>query len=140
VVLIALIVVLFGGGSGIIERAGVAAPVPAGWHVVSKRLTPCTNPLERLTLAGPGGGMVMLQESLDPRRYIGRFDARPTKWRLRGQPQQIACCAPSKARGWFMNFRDSGRGFYVYVYGSTMHARKDALSILDRMKIAPRGA
>jgi hypothetical protein len=82
--------------------------------------------------------MVMLQESLDPRRYIGRFDARPTKWRLRGQPQQIACCAPSKARGWFMNFRDSGRGFYVY--GSTMHARKDALSILDRMKIAPRGA
>lgn len=136
----ALLAVVLAAPTTTVERAGITAPVPAGWHVVDKRLTPCGNPLERLTVAGPGGGMVMLQESLDPRHYIARFDRRPRKWRLRGEPHPIVCCAPSRRPGWFMNFRDSGRGFYVYVYGRTQRARQQALVILNALKVSPRKA
>jgi hypothetical protein len=139
-VIAALLAVALVAPGGTVERSGIAAPLPVGWHVIDKRLTPCSNPLERLTLAGPGGGMVMLQESLDPRRYIARFDPRPAKWSLRGRPQPIACCAPNRRPGWFMNFRDSGRGFYVYVYGRTSRARRQALAILDAVEISPRNA
>jgi hypothetical protein len=121
-----------------VERVGITAPVPRGWSVVGERLTPCVNPIERLTLTGPGGGMVMLQESLDPRRHVARFDRRPARWTLRGEPQPIACCAPSRRAGWFMNFRDNGRAFYVYVYGDTAAARAQALSVLAKLKIEPR--
>jgi hypothetical protein len=120
-----------------VERAGITAPVPGGWHAIDKRLTPCSNPLERLTLAGPGGGMVMLQESLDPPRYIRRFEPRPPHWHLRGRAQPLVCCAPNRRPGWFMNFQDSGRGFYVYVYGRTERARRQALIILDGLSISP---
>jgi hypothetical protein len=133
-----LLVVTLASPAGSVERAGITAPVPAGWHIVDKRLTPCTNPRERLTLAGPDGAMVMLQESLDPRRYIARFNPRPTRWHLRGQPRPIACCAPARRAGWFMNFRDADRGFYVYVYANAARARRAALTILDHLVIAPR--
>jgi len=139
-VIVALLAIALAAPAPTVERAGITAPVPSGWHVIEKRLTPCSNPLERLTLAGPGGGMVMLQESLDPRRYISRFERRPAKWRLRGRPQPLACCAPSRRPGWFINFRDSGRGFYVYVYGRTPSARQRALEILAALKIEPRKA
>jgi hypothetical protein len=134
----ALIAVTLAFPAGSVERVGITAPVPAGWRLIDERLTPCTNPIERLTLAGPDGAMVMLQESLDPRHYIARFDPRPVHWRLRGKPQPIACCAPSKRAGWFMNFRDAGRGFYVYVYANTAGTRRAALAILDRLMIARR--
>jgi hypothetical protein len=134
----ALIAVTLALPASSVQRAGITAPVPAGWRVIDERLTPCTNPLERLTLAGPDGAMVMLQESLDPRHYIARFDPRPVHWRLRGKPQPIACCAPTKRAGWFMNFRDAGRGFYVYVYANTARTRRAALAILDRLMIARR--
>jgi hypothetical protein len=135
---IALIAVTLTAPGASVERAGITAPVPTGWRVIDRRLTPCTNPLERLTLAGPGGAMVMLQESLDPRHYVARFDERPRHWRLRGSPQPIACCAPSRRPGWFMNFRDAGRGFYVYVYATTTATRRTALTILDRLTVTRR--
>jgi hypothetical protein len=121
-----------------VERAGIVAPLPEGWHVVDQRLTPCTNPLERLTLVGLSGTMLMLQESLDPPRYVARFDPRPRRWRLGGRPQPISCCAPSRRAGWFMNFRDAGRGFYVYVYAETARERGTVLSVLNRLHVAPR--
>lgn len=136
----AVLAIVLAVSGATVERAGIMTPVPAGWHVVDKRLTRCSNPLERLTLAGPGGGMVMLQESLDPRRYIARFERRPARWRLHGRPQPIACCAPNRRPGWFMNFRDSGRGFYVYVYGQTARARQQALAILNALTVAPGNA
>jgi hypothetical protein len=36
-----------------------------------------------------------------------------------------------------MNFQDSGRGFYVYVYGRTERARRQALIVLDGLSISP---
>jgi hypothetical protein len=73
--------------------------VPASWRVVDERLTPCVDPVERLTIAGPDRPMVMLQESLSARKYLDRFPAQPTAWDLHGRPQQIACCAPTNAAG-----------------------------------------
>jgi hypothetical protein len=118
-------------------RSGLTVALPAGWRVVHERLTPSTNPLERLTVAGRGA-LVMLQESLDPRRYIRRFAPRPRRFELRGRPQLIACCAPpNRGRGWFFNFRDGGRGFYAYVYLGEARTRDEALRILDSLRVRP---
>lgn len=120
-------------------RAGISVTVPSGWHVVDRRLTPCTNPIERVTIAGRGA-MVMIQESLDPRRYLERFRPRPGRFGLGGKPNPIACCAPTRRIGWFFNFRDHGRGFYVYVYVylGLSGTRAQALAALDGLRITPR--
>lgn len=126
-----------GTRSGTYTTAGLTVTLPLGWRVVHRRLTPCVNPIERLTLAGPGA-LVMLQESLDPRRYIRRFSPRPPRFGLGGKPEPIACCAPTRRPGWFFNFRDRGRGFYVYVYVGRMGTRAEALAILDSTRVRPR--
>ena len=51
-------------------RSGLTVALPPGWRVIHERLTPCTNPIERLTVTGRGA-LVMLQESLDPRPTSG---------------------------------------------------------------------
>jgi len=117
--------------------AGLTVTLPSGWRVVHRRLTPCVNPIERLTVTGRGA-LVMLQESLDPRRYIRRFSPRPHRVALKGKPQPIACCAPTRRPGWFFNFRDRGRGFYVYVYLGQAGTRAEALAILNGLQVQPR--
>lgn len=119
------------------HRSGLTVEVPPGWHVVDRRLTPCVNPIERLTLAGHGA-LVMLQESLDPRRLIRRFDRRPRHFTLAGPPSPIACCVATRRAGWFLDFQDRGRGFYVYVYLGAPGTRTAALSILDSLRVEPR--
>ena len=126
-----------GGSAATYTRAGLTVTVPAGWHAVARRLTPCSNPLERITIAGRGA-MVMIQESLDPRRYIERFRPRPQRFSLRGGPQPVACCAPLERAGWFFDFRDGGRGFYVYVYLGAPGTRAQALAALDSLRVSPR--
>jgi hypothetical protein len=123
-----------------VERSGIRALVPAGWRVVDERLTPCVDPIERLTATGPDGAMVMLQESLSGRKYLDRFPAQPAAWDLPGRPQQIACCAPTNAAGWMLRFRASGRSFYVYVYAHNPAARRDALTVLDSISVRPAHA
>jgi hypothetical protein len=122
---------------GAVERSGIRALLPIGWRIVDERLTPCVDPIERLTIAGPGGALVMLQESLSARKYLDRFPAQPAAWDLHGRPQQIACCAPTNAAGWMTRFRASGRAFYVYVYALNPAARRDALSFLDSISVRP---
>ncbi len=117
--------------------AGLTVTLPSGWRVVHRRLTPCVNPIERLTVTGRGA-LVMLQESLDSRRYIRRFSPRPRRFELGGKPEAIACCAPTRRPGWFFNFRDRGRGFYVYVYVGQIGTRAEALAMLDRLQVQPR--
>jgi hypothetical protein len=117
--------------------AGLTVTLPDGWRVVHRRLTPCVNPIERLTVTG-GGALVMLQESLDPRHYIRRFSPRPRRFSLQGKPTPIACCAPNRRPGWFFDFRDRGRGFYVYVYLGRAGTRVEALAVLDSLRVQPR--
>jgi hypothetical protein len=117
--------------------AGLTVTLRPGWRVVHRRLTPCVNPLERLTVTGRGA-LVMLQESLDSRRNIRRFSRRPSRFGLRGKPGPIACCAPTRRPGWFFNFRDRERGFYAYVYLGRAGTRADVLAILDSLRVQPR--
>jgi hypothetical protein len=104
--------------------------------MVHRRLTPCIDPTERLTVAGHGA-LVMLQERLHP---AGRELApRPRRFELHGNPQYIECCTPLDRAGWVSNFGDKGRGFYVYVYLGRPGTRAQALAILDSLRVQPRG-
>ena len=137
-IMLVLVAAAFADGrTATYSEAGLTITVPAGWHVVHERLTPCTNPLERVTLSGHGA-LVTLMETLDPRRYVRRYLPRPRRFALRGEPQWIACCAPLNRRGWFFDFRDHGRGFYVYAYLGQAGTRGEALAALDSIHIRPR--
>jgi hypothetical protein len=114
---------------------GIATRVPAGWKVVPASLTPCTNPIERVDVAGPDGALVMLQEALD-RAYVNRFPRRSRHFAVRGRPSFLSCCAaPGYGKGWVLRFRDGGRSFYAYVYPGRDGRLREALAILDSMRI-----
>ena len=119
---------------------GLRMWLPPGWHEIERKVTPCTNPVERITVSGPGGGMVHLQESLEPPRNIRRFPPRPDVFILRGRPAPIACCSPNRRPGWFLRFRAAGRAFYAYVYGATSPARRYAIQSLGSLLVEPRPA
>ena len=117
-------------------EVGLSIALPAGWSVVTRPLTPCTNPVQRLAVRGRGA-LVQLQEALD-KAYVRRFPPRPTRFALRGAPHGIACCAPREARGWFIPFRDAGRSFYAYVYLGEPGTRREVLAVLDSLHVRPR--
>jgi hypothetical protein len=121
------------------NAAGLTVTMPRGWRVVHRRLTPCTNPAQRLAVTGRGA-LVVLLESLDPQRYIRRFPGRPRRFELHGQPEPIGCCAPDERAGWFFSFRDRARGFYGYVYLGAPGTRDEVLAILDSLRVQPRRA
>jgi hypothetical protein len=115
---------------------GVSARVPEGWRVLDGRLTSCTNPIERLDVAGPGGALVMLQEALD-RAYVSRFPRKSAHVAVRGRPSYLSCCgAPGSRKGWVLPFRAGGRSFYAYVYPGREGRLAEALSILDSLRVA----
>ena len=118
-------------------RVGLSVRYPSGWTVVRRHLTPCTNPLQRMALRR-NGALVLLMESLDPPRYVKRFPRRPEHFRLRGNPQWLVCCEPLHKRGWMLDFRDGGRAFYAYVYGSSRAVRAQAVAIVDSLRVRPR--
>jgi hypothetical protein len=114
-------------------RHGVGVLLPSDWHVVGRKLTPCIDPSEQLTVAGRGA-LVMLQERLHA--VAGEFPARPSRFELSGSPEYLECCAPLARRGWVLRFEDNGRGFYAYVYLGASGTRAQALAILDSLRIA----
>lgn len=118
-------------------RVGLSVQYPSGWIVVRRHLTPCTNPIQRMALRR-SGALVLLMESLDPPRYVKRFPRRPKSFRLRGEPQWLVCCEPLHQRGWRLDFRDGGRAFYAYVYGSSRAVRAQGVAILDSLRVRPR--
>jgi hypothetical protein len=106
--------------------------MPPHWRVVRRRLTPCIDPSERLTVNGRGA-LVMLQERRHP--SVGEFPGRPSKFEVRGAPSYMECCAPLARRGWMVRFEDSGRGFYAYVYLGGRGTRVEALELLDSLGV-----
>ena len=135
-VLIGLLATTAGGAavraSTVVTRSGIAATLPPRWHVVDRRLTLCSDPVERLAVSGRGA-LVMLQERLGGSRG---FAGRPDRFELEGKPYQLECCAPLQRAGWFLNFRDAGRGFYAYVYLGAAGTRAEALAILGSLRIS----
>jgi hypothetical protein len=118
-------------------RVGLSVRYPSGWTIVRRHLTPCSNPIQRMALRRRGA-LVLLMESLDPPRYVKRFPRRPEHFRLRGDPQWLVCCEPLRKRGWRLDFRDGGRAFYAYVYGSNRAERAQAVAIVDSLRVRPR--
>ena len=118
------------------KDAGLSVDVPAGWTVVTKPMSECTNPVQRLALRGHGA-LVQIVETLDY-AYVHRFPARPRRFALRGPARYVACCPPREAKGWFLSFRDGNRGFYAYVYLGRPGSRAQVLRILDSLGVRPR--
>ena len=111
--------------------------VPRGWHVVHRHQTACVNPAQRLTLAGRGA-MVVVLETLDPRHYVLRFPRRPAHFRVSGKPSPMECCAVRGRAGWALDFRAAGRGFYAFVYPGRPGSTREALRVLDGLRVRPR--
>ena len=124
------------------ERPGVglSIPVPAGWEIVRRPLTLCTDPIQRLALSGHGA-LVQIQERVAVENLDG-FPPRPARFALQGAPRWIGCCVPDERRdkGWMLAFRDGGRGFYAYVFVGTAGSRREVLAILDGLRVRPRRA
>ena len=105
--------------------------VPSGWHVSHRRLTPCTDPVERFSLIR-GDGMLTVQERLDP--APGELRARPRRFRVHGSPGPLECCAVPGRRGWVLQFGEGGRAFYAYLYPGAGGAGP-LLRLLDTLRV-----
>jgi hypothetical protein len=116
-------------------RVGLSVVVPAGWKVVRKPISYCTNPVQRIALRGKAA-TVQIVESLG---YGAEgFPPRPRRFELLGAARWVPCCPPADGKGWFFPFRDGGRAFYAYVYLGASETRADALRILDSFRVRPR--
>lgn len=136
-VVLALVALPPAGATDRYERphVGLAVVVPAGWTVVRKPLSVCTNPVQRIALRGKGA-TVQIVESLG--YGVDGFPPRPRRFELPGRPRYVPCCPPADGKGWFLPFRDGGRGFYAYVYLGAPETRADVLRILDSLRVRPR--
>jgi hypothetical protein len=106
--------------------------VPAGWHVSDRRFTPCSDPIERFSLLGPGQ-ILTVEERIAPVR--AELTRRPRRFSVRGGPTPLECCAISGRRGWVVHFGDHSRAFYAYLYPGRGPART-LLRILDSFRVA----
>lgn len=118
-------------------KVGLAVSHPPDWRPIRKRLTRCSNPVERIDLAGPGGALVMLQESLGPEATAG-MRPRPKRLGVAGAPHPLPCCTPTRQPGWLVIFKEGGRGFYAYLYPGRMQRRPELVAILNSLRIRPK--
>jgi hypothetical protein len=116
-------------------RVGLSVVVPTGWTVVREPMSYCTDPVQRIALRGKGA-VVQIVESLSG--SVRGFPSRPRRFALQGEPQFLACCPPADGKGWFIPFRDAGRGFYAYVYLGAPETRAHALLVLDSLRVGER--
>jgi hypothetical protein len=122
------------GTSARVARAyGLVLPLPAGWHVVASSLTDCSNPRQRLAIAGDGA-LVVLAERVGGGRAQG--PSRPRRFRATGRPSPIECCAVAGRAGWMFAFVDRGRELYAYVYPGRPGSSATALRALDGLVTA----
>jgi hypothetical protein len=120
-------------GSSLAGAHGLALPLPTGWHAVTARLTNCSDPVQRLAIAGDGA-LVVLQERLNGERARG--PARPTRFRVSGRARPMECCAVLSRPGWMFAFVDRGRELYAYVYPGRPGSTLRALRTLDGLEVS----
>lgn len=118
-------------------RLGLEVSHPPDWRPIRYRLTRCSNPVERIDLAGPGGALFMLQESLGHAATEG-MQPRPRRFAVGGAPHPLACCTPTRQPGWLLIFKDGRRGFYAYLYPGRKRKRSDLVSILNSLRVRPK--
>jgi len=118
-------------------KLGLLVTYPASWRPIRHRLTRCSNPVERIDLAGPGGALLMVQESLGRNATRGMLP-RPNRFGFGGPPHPLACCTPTRQPGWLLNFKDGGRGFYAYLYPGSKSLRAELVAILNSLRVRPK--
>ena len=120
------------------QSAGLLVAYPASWRSIGHALTRCTNPVERIDLAGPGGALFMLQESLGRNATAG-MPTRPRSFEVRGVPSPLECCRATMQPGWLLPFKEGGRGFYAYLYPGRLDERAELVAILNSLRVRPIG-
>jgi hypothetical protein len=118
-------------------RLGLSVTHATTWRPIRHRLTRCTNPIERIDLAGPGGALFMLQESLGRSATEG-MRPRSKRFGVGGAPHPLACCSPTRRPGWLVIFKDEGRGFYAYLYPGSKGQRAELVAILNSLRVRPK--
>ena len=110
---------------------GLSFSLPAGWHATQRTFTPCTDPIERVTVYR-GDAAIMLQERLrpDPSELRGR----PARFAVRGRPTALECCSIGGRKGWSIEFSDHRRAFYAYLYPGHRRAG-ELLRVLDSLRV-----
>jgi hypothetical protein len=111
---------------------GLALHVPPGWQVTHRAFTPCTDPIERVSVVH-GRQILMLQERLAP--DPSELRARPARFRVRGAPHALECCSIGSRKGWMIQFGERGRAFYAYLYPGGEDPQP-LLRILDSLRVA----
>jgi hypothetical protein len=119
-------------GSSLARAHNLALPLPTGWHAVRARLTSCSDPAQRLAIAGDGA-LVVLKERLSGERARG--PARPRRFRVSGSAKPMECCAVLSRPGWMFAFVDGGRELYAYVYPGRTGSTATALRTLDGLEV-----
>jgi hypothetical protein len=108
---------------------GLKVVLPASWRLSHARLSNCSDPVQRF-VARTGGALVLLQES-----WMGTFPARPAHFALGRVVQLGGCCDMPDGRGSEVLFRDHGRNFYAFVYATKPEQRRDALALLNSLRV-----
>jgi hypothetical protein len=127
---------------------GVSAVLPAGWRLVDRSVTNCSDPAQRL-LATTARGKLHTRYRVPPRAALvllmeskrGRVPARPAKFHLPQLGNMGGCCEMPTGRGAELLFRDHGRRFIAFVYvGARSGARRDVLALLNSLRVSAVGA
>lgn len=144
--------------------SGLGVRPPAGWHVITARLTRVLSPVQRLVVTSfalrqvrpnPGcaptsairqlpltGAFLFMFEYTGLTRLthhdLLRFGKRPARFRLSPSTYEPYECM---GLSYVILFRDAGRAFQVHVYlgaHATARTRTKLLSVLDTLKVAPK--
>jgi len=122
---------------------GLSVVLPHGWRLSHARVSSCSDPLQRfVAVAGDvnprpamsvpaGSAVVLVQES-----WHGHFPARPGSFALPRLGNVGGCCEIPEGQGAELIFRDEGRRFYAFVYVHSPEQRRDAISLLNGLKVA----
>jgi hypothetical protein len=140
-----------GGGASarrVDAGAGVSAVLPAGWRLVHRSATNCSDPAQRL-LATTARGKLHTRYRVPPRTALvllmeskaGRVPVRPSSFHLPRLGTIGGCCEMPIGRGAELLFRDHGRRFIAFVYvGARSGARRDVLTLLNSLRVSAAGA
>jgi hypothetical protein len=126
---------------------GISAVLPAGWRLLHRQVTECSDPAQRVVATDAAGtvrpgahaptraAVVLVMET----SLGGRFPARPARFRLPHLASNIGgCCEMPNGPGIELLFRDHGREFYAFVYlGRRSKDRSAVLQLLNSLRISP---
>jgi hypothetical protein len=123
---------------------GLSVVLPSGWRLAHARISTCADPLQRLVAVTgrvrlhpgmkvpQGVAIVLVQEA-----WMGLVPRRPAHFVLGRLGQLAGCCEMPRGTGAELMFRVHGREFYVFAYATSAAQRRDALALLNSLRVSP---